>query len=150
MADQLVAKLYTPNLLALSTQLADFPLDKDFAHRAEVRSRTCGSTIEIGVDLAPDGKVSRLGMQISACAVGQSSAAIMALGVRGILPEQIESTKKAIEAWLSSEDADAGLFPDWPRLESLRPAWQHKGRHDALLLAWTAVTQALSSGTLSR
>lgn len=150
MADRPVAKLYTPNLLALSTRLADFPLDKDFAHQAEGRSRTCGSTIELGVDLDGDGRVSRLGMQISACAVGQSSAAIMALGARGCLPSELTSTKEAIGVWLKADGPDDFDLPNWPQLAALKPAWEHKGRHSALLLAWTAITQALSTGAASR
>ena len=125
------SKLYTPNLLSLATHLADFPLDKGFGFNAQGRSRTCGSTIDLGVDLDHEGRVIRLGMQVSACAIGQSSAAIMALGAKGRLPSEISGAKG-------------------PKFEALEPARAHKGRHDALLLAWTAMTQALSTAQSSR
>ena len=145
MANQSATKLYTPNLLALAASLADFPLDKEFAQRAEGRSRTCGSTIEIGVDLDGEGRVSRLGMQVSACAIGQSSAAIMAAGAKGQIAQEMLGTKHAIEAWLGAEREEDALLPDWPGFDALKPAWHHKGRHGALLLAWDTLTRALSS-----
>jgi NifU-like protein involved in Fe-S cluster formation len=150
LAQKPASKLYTPKLLSLATQLADFPLDKEFAFNAQGRSRTCGSTIDLGVDLDNEGRVVRLGMQISACAIGQSSAAVMALGAKGRLPSEISVTKNAIEAWLAGQSEQGISLPDWPKLEALEPALEHKGRHDALLLAWTAMTQALSTTQSSR
>jgi len=149
-AERAVIKLYTPTVLALATQLSDFPLDREFEFRAEGRSRTCGSTIELGVDLDGDGRVSALGMQVNACAIGQSSAAIMGEGAKGRLPEEITAAMLAIENWLSAEVEDDSVFDQWPGLSALKPAFEHKGRHSALLLAWKAITQALSSGPTSR
>lgn len=151
MVNQPASKLYTPNLLALATQLADYPLDREFAHKAQGRSRTCGSTMEIGVDLDAAGCVARLGLQVSACAVGQSSAAIMAAGAKGRSAEEFIAAREAIAAWLSAGSAggeggeDDPALPDWPGLDALKPAREHKGRHGALLLAWDSVTQALST-----
>lgn len=150
MAERAAAKLYTPSMLSLATQLADFPLNREFTHRAERRSRTCGSTIELGVDLGGDGRVSGIGMQVGACAVGQSSAAIMALGVKGRSPEEILETQTAIEGWLSADGSAQATLPDWPGFDTLRPAREYPARHSALLLAWTAITQALSSSASSR
>ena len=144
------SKLYTPNLLSLATHLADFPLDKGFAFNAQGRSRTCGSTIDLGVDLDHEGRVIRLGMQVSACAIGQSSAAIMALGAKGRLPSEFSDAKDTIIAWLNEKVEPGISLPKWPKFEALEPAHAHKGRHDALLLAWTAMTQALSTAQSSR
>lgn len=143
-------KLYTPNLLSLATQLADYPLDKEFEFNAQVRARTCGSTIDLGVDLDAEGRVARIGMQVSACAIGQSSAAIMAMGAKGRFPSEIAGTKNAIEDWLNAPAVSDSGLPDWPKLDAIEPAHEHKGRHGALLLAWTAMTQALSTEQSSR
>ena len=139
------AKLYSPRLLSLSAELARFPLTGTFQHTAEARSRTCGSTIELGLDLDAGGKVARIGMQVSACAVGQSSAAIMALVAQGRAPEEFSATIAKIEAWL----AGASDLPDWPGFDALEPALPHAGRHGAILLPWKAMTQALSSAASS-
>lgn len=150
MADRAVTKLYTPDLLALSVKLADFPLVGDFAYQAQARSRTCGSTITVGVDLGHEGTLTRLGMQVNACAIGQSSAAILALEAKGRSVSDFAATLSSIEAWLESADDPHIAHPEWPGFEALAPARIHKGRHGALLLAWTAVNQALSSAPSPR
>ena len=134
-------KLYTPRLLGLSAQLADFPLTGDFQHTANARSRTCGSTISVGLDLGADGGVTRIGMQVTACAVGQSSAAVLAHDAQGRTARCFADMLAGIEAWLAGH----GPLPDWPGFDALEPALPHKGRHDALLLPWKAVSEALSS-----
>jgi NifU-like protein involved in Fe-S cluster formation len=134
------AKLYTPRLLALSAQLAEFPLAGPYQYQAEARSRTCGSTLDIGLDCGADGRVDAIGLQVTACAIGQSSAAIMAASAIGRRSFDLPATCTAIEAWLRGE----GGLPDWPGFDALEPALPHPGRHDALLLPWRAATTALS------
>jgi NifU-like protein involved in Fe-S cluster formation len=135
------SKLYSPRLLALSAELARFPFDPDLPRIGEARSRTCGSTIRLGLASDPDGTITRIGMLVSACAVGQSSAALLALGIAGADPALIAATREAIAQWL---DGNAPL-PNWPGLDALAPAREHRGRHGALMLAWDAAIQALSS-----
>jgi NifU-like protein involved in Fe-S cluster formation len=134
------AKLYTPRLLALSASLADYPLDDALPLHGQARSRTCGSTIELGLAADHTGRVEKVGMQVSACAVGQSSAAIMAQGIGGRFSADVEEALAAIEAWLAGE----GALPDWPGFDALAPAQAHPGRHDALLMPWRAAREALS------
>ena len=139
------AKLYTPELLALSAGLAEFPLTPHYQFTAETRSRTCGSTLEIGLDCGADGKIERIGLQVTACAIGQSSAAILAKSAKGRPSFDLPATCTAIEAWLRGE----GAMPDWPGFDALAPALNHAGRHDALMLPWRAASIALSTGTVS-
>lgn len=139
------SKLYSPRLLALSAQLADFPLSRQFAFNCDLRSRTCGSTITIGADLDGAGLIAGIGMQVAACAVGQSSAAVMAIAARGSSPADSTEALQSIENWLSGE----GPPPQWPGFDALHPALPHKGRHEALLLPWRALNQALSTAALS-
>jgi NifU-like protein involved in Fe-S cluster formation len=136
------SKLYTPELLALATGLAEFPLTDDLPLRAEARSRSCGSVIALGLALDDDGLVAGVGMKVSACAIGQASAALLARWVRGNNPGTVRLTAKALEEWLAGE----GDLPSWPGIEALVPARAHPGRHGALLLPWTAASKALSSG----
>lgn len=137
--------LYTPQILALAASLAAYPLAPDLTCRASARSRTCGSVIELGLQFArADGTISRVGMQVAACAIGQASAAIMAASLAGRSAREITATHAAIARWLAGE----GALPDWPQLALLAPALPHKGRHGALLLPWTAAAEALcSAGT---
>ncbi|QUL38711.1 iron-sulfur cluster assembly scaffold protein [Erythrobacter sp. JK5] len=134
-------KLYTPRLLALSAELAHHPYEDEFAHHAEARSRTCGSSIRLGLDCDANGAVTRVGMQVAACAVGQSSAAIMARGIIGADADTMRSIHADIADWL----AGAGAVPDWPDFDALLDARDHSARHGALLLPWKAAELALSS-----
>ena len=132
-------KLYTPHMLSLAVECANYPLDDQFALRVEERSRTCGSTLALGVDLDRHEAVARIGLQVSACAVGQSAAAIMAKEAKGRTGADAEAALSEIEAWLSS---DAPL-PNWPGFSALGAVRDHAGRHSALLLPWKALKQAL-------
>jgi len=134
-------RLYTPELLALAVELADYPpLDTAPAH-GEARSPTCGSTLS--VDLVPDdsGRVARLGMRVRACAVGQAAAAIFARHAPGRDLADIRDTLDRLEAWLDDE----GPAPDWPDLTLVEPARAYPARHGAMLLPWKAAAAALSS-----
>jgi NifU-like protein involved in Fe-S cluster formation len=135
------AKLYSPALLVLATELARFPLSDDLPFRAEARSRTCGSVICIGLALRNEQDIARIGMQVSACAIGQASAALLAQAAVGSSGEDIVQTTSQLQDWL----ADAGPLPDWPGITILKAAREHPGRHGALLLPWTAAAMALSS-----
>lgn len=79
-------------------------------------------------------------MQVSACAIGQASAALLARGSIGAAPEDIIATANDLERWLAGE----GDLPRWPGLAPLTPALAHPGRHGALLLPWNAAVEALS------
>ena len=136
-----MSALYTPEMLALSTRLSSYPWSADLALQAEARSDICGSTISIGLDLDESGRVSKIGLKVSACAVGQSSAAILADAVQGASPGELAATLHELRLWL----ANLGDLPAWPRLEVIKGARPHAGRHGALLLPWEAALKALSS-----
>lgn len=135
------ARLYSPQVLALAIELAAFPLHETLPLRAELRSRTCGSTITVGLSLDSDGVIGRLGMQVSACAIGQGSAALLARSATGCSAGSIAETLAGLEQWL----AGTGELPAWPDLDLLAPARTHPARHAALLLPWKAASKALSS-----
>lgn len=80
-------------------------------------------------------------MQVTACAVGQSSATILADAISGKGAAEILAIRGQIDSWLN---ADASP-PDWPGFEALHPVREHTGRYGALLLPWNAAIEALSS-----
>ena len=134
-------RLYTPELLALAVDLARFPMTDDLDLRGEAQSRSCGSTLEVG--LAIDGQVvARLGMRVRACAVGQAAAAIFARAAPGKRAQDLTEAESAIGTWLVS----GGALPDWPGLELLQPARAYPARHGAILLPWKAALAALNKG----
>ncbi len=145
MSEANAAKLYSPQLLALSATLADYPFNDSFTLIGEARSRTCGSVIKLGLDMSQHGAITRVGMQVTACAIGQSSAAIMATDAVGRSVADIAAMPAQIETWLK----DAGPLPAWPGFEALAPAKEHPGRHGALMLVWNAAREVLSSAAAS-
>jgi NifU-like protein involved in Fe-S cluster formation len=138
--------LYSPALLGLAVELAEYPLADDLALRGEARSRSCGSTLVLGCTTDDEGAIAELGMRVSACAVGQASAAIFAREAHGRDAASLERTLEGLDGWL----AGSGERPDWPGLEALEPALPHAGRHEAIRLPWRAALAALSKRAPAR
>jgi NifU-like protein involved in Fe-S cluster formation len=133
-------RLYTPELLALAVDLAKWPPLESGRH-GEARSPTCGSTLELELDLDSAGRIERLGMRVRACAVGQAAAAIFARNAAGCGQSELAAALAQLEAWLSHD----GEVPDWPGIAPLVPARAYPARHGAMLLPWKAALAALSS-----
>ena len=51
------AALYTPEVLALATSLAEFGWDESLPLQATARSRSCGSTLELGLSTDAQGRI---------------------------------------------------------------------------------------------
>lgn len=144
MAPPRAPALYSPELLALAVELADYPLDEAAATRGHARSRSCGSVIELSS--ARNDRLEALGLRVAACAVGQASAAIFAREATGSDTSALAATLERLENWLEGNEPDSFL----PRLELLAPARAHRGRHEAILLPWRAALDALSKAGASR
>ncbi|MEE4450320.1 iron-sulfur cluster assembly scaffold protein [Novosphingobium resinovorum] len=134
------AVLYTPEVLALAIDLARFPLVDGMLLRGEARSRSCGSTLALGLEIDRDGAISRVGLRSHACAIGQASAAIFAVGAVGVDAARIARTHGAVAAWLAGE----GALPAWPGFAAIAAAQAYPARHGAVMLPWDAAVQALS------
>lgn len=134
------SKLYTPQVLALATALADHPLIDQLERRGSARSPVCGSTLEIGIALEASGQIAATGMRVSACAIGQAAAALFAQSANGASRSGIESALDQIEAWLRRERAE---MPDWPGLDAIAGAIDYPARHGAIVLPWKAALAAL-------
>lgn len=140
------AALYTPTVLALATSLATWPWDDALPLQGSARSKSCGSTVLLGLETDAEGRISRIGLKAQACAIGQAAAAIFAQAAPGRSGAEIAATESAIRAWLAGE---AGL-PDWPAIATLAPAVAYPARHGAILLGWQAARDLLPTGDLPR
>ena len=139
-------RLYTPELLGLAVELADYPLRDTLPLRGSARSRSCGSTLDIALAVGDDGRVTEIGMRVRACAVGQAAAAIFARSVIGARAGEITAAGDAIARWL----ADGGELPGWPDLDLLAAARDFPGRHGAMMLPWNAARDALCTISSAR
>jgi NifU-like protein involved in Fe-S cluster formation len=136
------AALYTPEVLALAANLAAYSWDETLPLKGEARSKSCGSTIALGIALDAQGRIERVALRSQACAIGQAAAAIFAKAAPGQDAQAIQAADDAIAAWLAGE---AGL-PGWPGLETIAPARGYPARHGAIRLAWQAARQLLPTG----
>lgn len=138
-------RLYTPELLAVTLKLAAFPPDEALPLHGAARSKSCGSTLALDIGLDDGCRISRLGLRVMACAVGQASAALFAEAARGRPVAEVEQAARAMRRWVAGD----GPLPDWPGLAILEPARGYPARHGALLLPWDAALAALSSNPAS-
>lgn len=134
-------RLYTPELLSLTLELAKYPYRGKYALHGSARSRSCGSTLALGLLLDDEQRIETLGMQVKACAIGQATAALFADYASGKRLEELAASRREMESWL----AGSGARPDLPRLELIAPARDFPARHGAMMLSWDAAIDALSS-----
>ena len=133
--------LYTREILRLAVSIPHQQRLGDPDGTAELRSRTCGSKVAADVALTEDGMLQDLGLEISACALGQASAAILGAQALGKSGAEIESTRASLAAFLTGQADSPGTWPDMDKLTAAR---EHQGRHAAILLPYDAVIAALA------
>lgn len=142
MAPGMTDPLYTTEILRLAASLDD-PLDLDREDgRAELRSPTCGSRISLAVQLDENRRVERLSMEVSACAFGQASAALLARHSRGRSHDEVSEAMLSVSHWLAEEQEETGA---WPGIAALAPARSRRGRHGAILLPFRALLAAIEA-----
>ena len=143
MASSRAPALYSTELLALAIELADYPFDAAAPAKGHARSRSCGSVINLS---SSGGSLEDLGLRVSACAVGQASAAIFARESSGMDAAAVAAMVENLGEWLQGQAPSSIL----PRLELLEPARPHLARHEAILPPWRAALDALSKTEAAR
>ena len=108
---------------------------------ATAHSKLCGSTVI--VDLTMDnGVVSDYAHDVKACALGQSSASILASHVIGASGAELRQARDEMRAMLKDNAAPPqGRFAD---LKFLEPVRDYKARHASTLLAFDAVVDCVN------
>lgn len=107
---------------------------------AKAHSKLCGSTIS--VDLKVDvGQVTDFAQEVKACALGQSSASIVAANIIGATAKELRSLKATMYAMMK----EGGPPPDgrFEALKFLEPVRDYRARHASTLLIFDAVVSAL-------
>lgn len=142
--DSDLIKLYSARILALA---ADIPhLGRLNAPDASVtrRSPLCGSSVTVDVCVV-DGRLSALGQDVKACALGQAASAITAQASEGATLETVQIGRDQLRAMLKGK----GGVPDAPfdGFVVLTPAIEYKNRHASILLSIEALTEAMSQAT---
>jgi NifU-like protein involved in Fe-S cluster formation len=96
----------------------------------------------VEVDLVVEkGVVTAFGQSVSACAIGQASAAVMARNIVGSGTGALRALREQVIAMLK----DGGSPPGgrWAELRWLAPVRDYPARHPSALLVFDAVVEAL-------
>lgn len=104
-------------------------------------SRVCGSSIEVDIAVE-NGVIVGYGHDLSACALGQTSAAIVAGHIVGTPVPEFRKMREEMTRMLK----DNGPPPDgerWVDLKYLEPVRDYRPRHASTLLVFDAVADAL-------
>lgn len=139
-AESDLINLYSGRILALAADIPHCERLNDPQASAKRRSPLCGSTVSVDLDLK-DGRVSRFGHEVRACALGQASAAVLGANVIGRGRDEIEAALSELRAMLK----EGGPVPSPPfdGLEVLAPARDYRNRHASIMLAFEATLEAI-------
>ena len=132
--------LYTIDILRLAAATGQWPRLASPEGSAERRSPTCGSRVEVDIMLDAAGAVSAIGLSVTACALGQASATILASAAEGRDAAAIRSARNALADYLGGR---SDILPDWPNAARLVPARDYPARHPSILLAFDATLAAM-------
>lgn len=138
------ATLYNAHILRLATSIPH--QTRLAAPQATVskRSPICGSRVTVDVVVDAEGRITELGQEVRACALGQASAALMGEHAIGRTPQELGRARDALTAYLAGQRDDPG---DWPGLELFAPARPHAARHPSIRLAFEAVAEAAAQAS---
>jgi NifU-like protein involved in Fe-S cluster formation len=111
-------------------------------------SRVCGSSIEVDIKLS-NGVIVGYGHEISACALGQTSAAIVATHVVGTPVAEFRRVRDEMTAMLKADGAPP-VGERWADLKYLEPVREYRPRHTSTLLVFEAVAEAIDRAEQSQ
>jgi NifU-like protein involved in Fe-S cluster formation len=135
-----LSDLYSEKILDLAGNVLPRPRLAQPDASARKVSRVCGSVIEVDL-MVRDGVIVGYGHDVSACALGQTSAAVVAREILGTAVEEFRTLRLQMHAMLKAE----GAPPEgkWSDLRYLEPVRDYKARHMSTLLVFDAVVEAL-------
>ena len=135
----MISDLYNCDILGLAATLKNERLDAPHGTSRKV-SKLCGSWLEIDINVE-NGCVSECALRVQACAIGQSSAAILQENIIGANIEELTFARESLRAMLKEAGpAPEGRFKKLALLESVR---QYPARHTSTMLAFDAAVEAM-------
>lgn len=134
-----MSDVYSTELLRLAAEIPHARrLPAPHASARKV-SRLCGSEIVVDLALA-EGRIAEVGLEVSACALGQASASVFARAAEGATLAEVRDAREALHAMLkSAAAAPEGRFAALSALEGARG---YPARHGSVMLAFDAALAA--------
>jgi NifU-like protein involved in Fe-S cluster formation len=137
----MIDDLYSAKLLKLAANLPR--LGRLAAPDASVEkvAKLCGSRVLVDVTVE-GGRVADFAQEVKACALGQAAASVLGAQVIGASLAELETARTQLKAMLKTGGpAPDGRFAD---LALLGPVKDYPARHASTMLAFEAVTEAVS------
>lgn len=135
-----LSDLYSQKILDLAGNALRPPrLAKADASARKV-SRVCGSVVEVDLKIE-NGVIVAYGHAVSACALGQTSAAVVAREIVGTPVDEFRQLSAQMHAMLKQDGAPPS--GKWSDLAYLEPVRDYRARHMSTLLVFDAVVEAL-------
>ncbi|MGB3024573.1 iron-sulfur cluster assembly scaffold protein [Paradevosia shaoguanensis] len=135
-----LSDLYSEKILQIAGNPPKAPRLADPDASARKVSRVCGSSIEVDVTVS-DGIITGYGHDLSACALGQTSAAIVAREIVGTSVDEFRTVRDLMFRMLKEEGAPPS--GKWDDLRFLEPVREYRPRHTSTMLVFDAVVEAL-------
>lgn len=135
-----LSDLYSEAILEIAANAPRPPRLDDPDATARKVSRICGSLIEVDL-VVRAGRITAYGHDISACALGQTSAAIVADKIVGTSVGEFQALRAQMHAMLKQN----GSPPRgrWADLRYLEPVRGYPNRHASTMLVFEAIAAAL-------
>ena len=136
--------LYTNNILELASTIPITTRLKEPDVTVTKRTAICGSSITLDLNIS-DYKISEIGLEIKACALGQASACIFLTYAVGTDIKIISELRKNLKMFL-----DKGSFlikEPFAEYKYFEPAQKVPYRHDSVLLILDASIEALQKAS---
>lgn len=107
---------------------------------AKAHSKLCGSTVIVDLKMIGD-TVTDFAHDVKACALGQSSASIMARNIVGAKSSELREVRETMRRMLKENGpVPDGRFAD---LKFLEPVRDYKARHASVMLTFDAVVDCI-------
>jgi NifU-like protein involved in Fe-S cluster formation len=135
-----LSDLYSEKILEIAANPPPAGRLADADATARRVSRICGSVIDVDVKVR-EGTIVGYGHEVSACALGQTSAAIVAREIVGTPVAEFRALRDQMTAMLKSDGAPP--TGKWADLGYLEPVRDYRPRHTSTLLVFDAVADAL-------
>lgn len=132
--------LYSDKIIEIAGNLPLLERLKNPDASSRRTSRICGSVVTVDLNLR-NGVVTDYAHDVSACALGQTSASIVASHIVGSTPSELRQLRQQMIAMLKGE----GPPPEgkWADMKYLEPVRDYPPRHASTLLVLDAVVDCL-------
>lgn len=135
-----LSDLYSAKILEIAGNIPARHRLGDGDASARKVSRVCGSAIEVDIKVE-NGVITAFGQDVDACALGQTSAAIVAREIIGTPTGEFRHLRDQMIAMLKADGAPP--TGKWADLGYLEPVRDYTARHASTLLVFDAVNEAL-------